>query len=135
MLHAVARMIISGKVNQKSVGVELWRPPHRRFGTHDLLNIAHECGPFIASVALARAVRPTVRNAPVFWRINDQPDRVRLVIHDIHEEVAAVEVRMARVELRKSAGEIVGEDSIADDYDAIAAPSDAPCLIVNSGDW
>src|SRR5882672_10610743 len=42
MLHAVTRPIVRRKVNQKSVGIKLRRPPHRRFGADNLLHLSYE---------------------------------------------------------------------------------------------
>src|ERR1044072_8151248 len=46
MLHAVAGMIVGGKVNEKRVLLKLRRAPHRYLRAHDLLDVLHKRGPF-----------------------------------------------------------------------------------------
>ena len=76
---------------------------------------------------------PAVYDTPAFRLINRETDRVLFVIDDVHKNAAAVEVRVVCVELRKSAGEIVGEDLVADNEAAQASHAAGihpPCLIV-----
>src|SRR6267378_8382268 len=143
MFHAITRMSIVGKVNEKSVGVEFGRSPHRRFGPYDLFNIANEVWPFAALLAqrmhddaicfafnfeivfgpigsnfsrvidhdvpiwelkirFVLAFCPAVYDAPALRGIDREADRILFVIDDVHKNATAVEVSMARVELRKS---------------------------------
>ena len=51
MFHAVARMAVVGKVNEKSVRVEFRWTPHCRFGPYDTLDVAHKFRSFTALVS------------------------------------------------------------------------------------
>src|SRR5712671_1133261 len=51
MLHAIAGVIVGGEVEQKSIGVELRRPPHRGFRSHNFFNITDEGRALAAFVA------------------------------------------------------------------------------------
>ena len=44
MLHSVIRVTIVREVNQKTIRIEFWRPPHRGFGAHNFFNITHQGG-------------------------------------------------------------------------------------------
>ena len=51
VLHAITRVTIIRKMNQKGVSVEFGRSPHRRFRPDDLLNITKQGGPLTAFVS------------------------------------------------------------------------------------
>src|SRR5262245_28830769 len=63
---------------------------------------------------LSGVVLAAIHDPPVLWRLNTQLHRIRFVIDHIHEDIPAVEVRMASIELRKSAGQIVAEHLVAE---------------------
>ena len=44
VLHAVARVSIVRKMNQKRVRIELGLSPHRRFRAHNFFDVAHQRG-------------------------------------------------------------------------------------------
>src|SRR6266700_2932925 len=83
--------------------------------------------------ALAGMVGAAVNNAPVFRWIDYELDRVLFVIDDIHEDAAAIEVCVARVELRKGAREIVAENLVAYHHVLQTVGMNAPGLVIYSG--
>ena len=77
-----------------------------------------------------------VDNLPTRRRLDRKSDRIRFVIHDVHKDAAAIDVRVARVELRKSPGKIVTEHFVAEHQRhpgvSVLLQVDAPCLIVDA---
>src|ERR1043166_1283558 len=51
MFHAVAGMIVGGKMDQERVGVEFRWTPHRGFSAHDFFNVAYQSWALAALVA------------------------------------------------------------------------------------
>ncbi len=71
-----------------------------------------------------------IDHPPVRWRLDMQVDSVRLVAHDIHEDLSTRVVGMPCVELRVCSGEIIPEHAIGRRDDAVSLPLDTPRLVV-----
>ena len=86
--------------------------------------------------ALVLLLGPAIDDVPTPGRIDRQGHWILFVIDDVHEEVAAVEIRMTRIELRKSAGQIVGKNFVAEHQGRAGGPEtsqlSAPGLIVHA---
>ena len=80
--------------------------------------------------ALVIPVRTAVDDAPARRRINEKLHRIGLVIHDVHEDGAAIVVGVARIKLRESAGKIVAENFIANRQIVCVLCLNTPGLIV-----
>ena len=81
-------------------------------------------------LALVGARRVAVDNLPGERRFDLQAQGVLLVADDVDEDRAAVEVRVACVELRERAGEIVAEDLVEEGHAVRALRRDVPRLRV-----
>src|ERR1051325_4277125 len=57
---------------------------------------------------------------------------IRFVIDDVHEDRAAIEIRMARIELRESSGQIVTKNLVTDRHGVAIHGRDPPGLVVNA---
>src|SRR6266850_4798200 len=51
MFHAVARMIVGSKVDQKGVGLKIRRSPHCGFSSDNFLNATDQSRPFATFIA------------------------------------------------------------------------------------
>ena len=64
--------------------------------------------------ALVATLDAPVDDAPSVRRINRECHRIRFMVHDIHEQIAAIEIRVMRVELREGPRQIIAVDFVSD---------------------